>query len=989
MPGILHHGGSLANQHGRDVHVPLPHTGERAYDSPRTGEYDARHYTAESSARGKQTKGPAVTTPTRFRRALLSPKDWRLRVKLVVLVLIPAVLAVALGGLRIASAVGDAAALDRATRYAQAQGLTAGLVQRLQAERIAATTYAATADAPGGRDGDTGALAAAVAATDRAAAEAMPAARALEGGDGGVAEARAQLEQAMTGLGPVRDLARAPGAPVTQLAGRYTALIAGVVPLDRTLLAGVGAGGVTGLTAGLDGLAAAREQATLQVAVTAAARIAGTPPADLLAPLVAADARLTTGLQDFRAALDPAQRTRYAGLITGASNTARAAAVARLVAGTADGRLAVEDSSATLLGEIDRAETGMRAELVATTQTRRAAAVDGAVASGIALLVALLLAATVAFLLARQMLGSLRTLRSAALDVAGIHLPEAVQRMRGGDMPDMEVRPVPVTSREEVGEVARAFDAVHRQAVRLAAEQATLQSTVNSMFVNMSRRSQSLVDKQLQLIEELERGEQDADQLANLFRLDHLATRMRRNSENLLVLAGTDLARRATHRVPFVDVLRAAVSETEQYERISLGEAPDVAVAGRAASDLQHLIAELLDNATTFSSPGSPVDLAATADADGGLVVEIADRGVGMPAGEIASANALLARRSEVSVTASRRMGLFVVARLAARHGIQVRLTSGPAPDEGGPRGLTARVTVPQQVVVTGPGVPAARPPAETPLRSAAVTAGPDTSARRFAATESGRVPDRAAGREPAVAREESEPQAAPARPRAPTVPVLPPLIATLSQPDAAPYIGAAATPPREVPSGSDPDPVVPAPRSAPESRPDSAPDDGPASAPDLAPWEAPDPAGEVTPIFEEVASGWFRTVHPAGEDEPLASRHTVDRPEPDVATGDVPVPPVLGGDHGFDSPLDHGRAAAEAVAALDRDERQTGSGLPRRTPGLRLLPGNPDGDAFLNRPGVHRDPDAVRERLAGYQRGVTRGRHARGRDAEDRPGDG
>ena len=175
--------------------------------------------------------------------------------------------------------------------------------------------------------------------------------------------------------------------------------------------------------------------------------------------------------------------------------------------------------------------------------------------------------------------------------------------MRGGTVPDVNVTPVPVHTREEVGEVARAFDAVHAQAVRLAAEQATLQNTVNSMFVNLSRRSQSLVDRQLQLIEELESNEQDPDQLASLFRLDHLATRMRRNSENLLVLAGTDLAKRTTHHVPVVDVLQAAVSEVEQYERVTVEHPPAVAVVGRAANDLQHLLSELLDNATSFSPP--------------------------------------------------------------------------------------------------------------------------------------------------------------------------------------------------------------------------------------------------------------------------------------------------------------------------------------------------------------------------------------------------
>ena len=160
--------------------------------------------------------------------------------------------------------------------------------------------------------------------------------------------------------------------------------------------------------------------------------------------------------------------------------------------------------------------------------------------------------------------------------------------------------------------MARAFDAVHGQAIRLAADQATLQAGISAMFVNLSRRSQALVERQLQLIEQLESNEQDADQLSNLFQLDHLATRMRRNSENLLVLAGTDVAKRNVAAVPMVDVLRAAVSEVEQYQRIVVQSPPTATVLGRAASDIVHLLAELLDNATNFSPPDSQVVMSST-----------------------------------------------------------------------------------------------------------------------------------------------------------------------------------------------------------------------------------------------------------------------------------------------------------------------------------------------------------------------------------------
>ena len=305
----------------------------------------------------------------------------------------------------------------------------------------------------------------------------------------------------------------------------------------------------------------------------------------------------------------------------------------------------------------------------------------------------LLLAVTIVVLMVRSLTRSLRVLRTSALDVAQRRLPQAVESMRSGAAPDVKVEPVPLHTRDEVGQVARAFDTVHGQALKLAADQAALQSNVSSMFVNLSRRSQALVERQLQLIEQLESNEQDPDQLSNLFQLDHLATRMRRNSENLLVLAGTDLAKRNVAPVPLVDVLRAAVSEIEQYQRIVVQAPPQATVVGRATSDVIHLLAELLDNATNFSPPDSQVVMSSMRAQDGSIVVEIADSGVGMADHELSDANRRLATPSAVDVSASRRMGLFVVGRLGARHGIAVHLGGAPMGGPGG--GLTASVTLP------------------------------------------------------------------------------------------------------------------------------------------------------------------------------------------------------------------------------------------------------------------------------------------------------
>ncbi len=259
-------------------------------------------------------------------------------------------------------------------------------------------------------------------------------------------------------------------------------------------------------------------------------------------------------------------------------------------------------------------------------------------------------------------------------------------------------------SSDEIGEVARAFDQVHREALRLAANEAALRGNVNAMFVNLSRRSQSLVERQIRLIDDLEQGEQDPDRLSSLFQMDHLATRMRRNSENLLVLAGHDATRRWNQPVALVDVLRAAVSEIEQYERVTLNVQPGIAVRGHAVNDVVHLLAELAENATSFSSAETPVVVAGHLLSSGGVLLDITDQGVGMGAEEMAHANWRLDNPPVVDVAVSRRMGLFVVARLAARHGIRVRLRPATA------GGLTALVWLPDEVVshetdTGGPGM--------------------------------------------------------------------------------------------------------------------------------------------------------------------------------------------------------------------------------------------------------------------------------------------
>ncbi|MEU3862958.1 nitrate- and nitrite sensing domain-containing protein [Streptomyces sp. NPDC028722] len=321
--------------------------------------------------------------------------------------------------------------------------------------------------------------------------------------------------------------------------------------------------------------------------------------------------------------------------------------------------------------------------------------------TGAVVVIALLAAFILAGLVARQMSRAMRQLRNAAFGIAEQRLPMLVDQLSRTDpgRVDTRVAPIPITTKDEIGEVARAFDQVHREAVRLASEQALLRGNINAIFTNLSRRNQSLIEGQLTLITDLENNEADPDQLENLFRLDHLATRMRRNGENLLVLAGEEPGRRWDQPVPLVDVLRAASSEVEQYERIELSGVPEAEIHGRAVTDLVHLLAELLENATTFSSPQTKVRVTATRLPDGRVMVEIHDKGIGLTAEDFADINHKLANPPTVDAAISQRMGLFVVGRLSDRHGIRVQLRPS-----GEQAGTTSLVMLPDAITHGGGG---------------------------------------------------------------------------------------------------------------------------------------------------------------------------------------------------------------------------------------------------------------------------------------------
>ena len=361
----------------------------------------------------------------------------------------------------------------------------------------------------------------------------------------------------------------------------------------------------------------------------------------------------------------------------------------------AQGQAAWDTGTDDELTAMQNTETLIAGNIAARASQLHSAAQQTALTYGIITLVVLLIVLLAALVVARSVVLPLRRLRAGALNIASVQLPERVRLLT--ESPDaaasMVVAPINVPYKDEIGEVARAFDQVHSEAVRLAGEQALLRSTFNAMFVNLSRRSQSLIERLARMIDNLEQNEADPDRLGNLFSMDHLVTRMRRNSENLLLLAGHENPRKRSESIALADVARAAISEIEQYNRVSLNVAPGIAVIGVAVSDVAHLLAELIENATIFSPKDTQVQVLMQEVSSGGVLIEIRDKGIGVSEARLADMNWRLDNPPTIDVSVSRHMGLFAVARLAERHRVRVRLRSAA------PQGLSALVWLPEGVV--------------------------------------------------------------------------------------------------------------------------------------------------------------------------------------------------------------------------------------------------------------------------------------------------
>lgn len=434
--------------------------------------------------------------------------------------------------------------------------------------------------------------------------------------------------------------------------------------------------------------------------------------------------------------LPEADQRRYEQLVTGSAFRRLADLENRVMTGSGTSRVPLtasewSDATGAALVEIGDVVVAAGDDIVSNaTPVAIGVIVRLVLVAGLGLLV-VIASVLVSITTARDLRRQSRRLRDAAYRFADERLPSVADRLGRGEQVDTVPEPPPSLGDGEIAEVGRAFDAVRTAAVRTVAEQVELRRTTREVSLNLARRTQTLAHRQLTLLDSMERRERDAEKLEDLFRVDHLATRMRRHAENLIVLSGATPGRAWRRGVAMLDVIRGAVGEVEDYSRVTVHPVDAVAVAGRAVGDVIHLLAELIENGLSFSPSYTGVEVRGQVVANG-FAVEIEDRGLGIPEAERAAANHRLLDRAELGLPGESRLGLYVVSRLAARHDIRVRLK------ESAYGGTTAVVLLPSDLLVADGAEPDGTEPdgggdtrAETPADAAeptAPTAAPNTA---------------------------------------------------------------------------------------------------------------------------------------------------------------------------------------------------------------------------------------------------------------------
>ncbi|MFJ1588486.1 nitrate- and nitrite sensing domain-containing protein [Streptomyces sp. NPDC088197] len=585
----------------------------------------------------------------------------------------------------------------------------------------------------------------------------------------------------------------------------------------------------------------------------------------------------------------------------------------------------------TDLGKLDGeaiAKFSKQARPLSTTLVVEAAVI------GVLGLVAVIASLIVSVRIGRSLIRDLSGLRREAQEVSGTRLPRVMRRLAAGEQVDVETEvPRLQYSDDEIGQVGKALNTLQRAAVEAAVRQADMRKGVSEVFVNLARRSQVLLHRQLTLLDAMERRTENAEELADLFRLDHMTTRMRRHAEGLVILSGVAPSRQWRKPVQLMDVVRAAVAEVEDYERIEVRRLPRLAVTGSAVGDLTHLLAELIENAAVFSPPHTAVRLHGEPVANG-FVLEIDDRGLGLTPDALLESNLRLAETPEFELSDTDRLGLFVVSRLAQRQGVRVSLRQSPY------GGTTAVVLIPANLLTeTGDDTGATKIGDLTESRPARVPSDTEHTFRQW-------------GLDGIGGETQKEHEAHPA-----------------DEPVGAP-VGEAGDPeldgPLPLPRRRRTAPVLVSDRGRPVGGPSAQTSQADRGALEQAAERAVAQAqarGELYPQGQPQAQTPAQAPAPA-EPQPLPARRSPSRP----ASEPTPEPPS------GSQPL----TAAKKTTASGA----SGSALPRRVRQANLAPqlrvettAHDSGGATGEGAGRERSADEVRDRMAALQRGWQRGR--------------
>ncbi|MEH0542207.1 nitrate- and nitrite sensing domain-containing protein [Streptomyces sp. B21-105] len=669
--------------------APPPARGRRAHAGPPADE--------GPDERTDPSTDPSVDAPVpRAERWRLRPRT--VRAKIVCLLMVPVVSLLALWAYATVGTAQDVARLRQLQRVdSQVRAPVAAAVAALQTERTAAVRYA-TRPAPG-QEADLRALAE---RTDRAVSGLRL------GDDSTVADGQdlptgvaRRLETFVSGAEALSSLRTAvlDGSAGWEVAySRYTGAISSAFAVGGAL------SGIQDAELGSDArvlleFSRAGEALAQEDAVLAGARLHGRLDTTRL--------RLFTRAVDTRRALTGSatadlrgpEQTAWRRLAAGSAYAALRAFEDRVLAGRPGAKALAAAPASTWDPAHARVQNGMRSiegDVAgrADPLTRGLLTAPGAaVLLGLAAVVASLV---ISVRIGRGLVVELVSLRNSALEIARRKLPEAMGKLRAGEEIDVHAEAPPgPPSEDETGQVAEALNTVHRAALRAAVERAELASGISGVFVNLARRSQVLVHRQLSLLDSMERRSDDPNELSDLFRLDHLTTRMRRHAESLIILSGAAPGRAWRMPVSLTNVIRAAVSEVEDYARVEVRQLPEAAVIGTAVADLTHLLAELVENAAQFSPPHTRVRV--TGEPVGnGYAVEVEDRGLGMGRETLDEANRRITQSEALDLFDSDRLGLFVVSRLAARHGVKVHLRTSPY------GGTTAVVLLPTALLHRG-----------------------------------------------------------------------------------------------------------------------------------------------------------------------------------------------------------------------------------------------------------------------------------------------